>query len=84
MQSSKRKESCIKVFFLAFALSAAVFIPYIIAEHGYFFLYADYNMQQIPFGVLAQEAVRSGEFFWNWSTDLGANFIGSYSFYRCV
>lgn len=82
MQSSKRKESCIKVFFLAFALSAAVFIPYIIAEHGYFFLYADYNMQQIPFGVLAQEAVRSGEFFWNWSTDLGANFIGSYSFYN--
>ena len=82
MQSKERKHSCIKVFFLAFALSAAVFLPYIIAEHGYFFLYADYNMQQLPFYSLAHEAVRSGEFFWNWSTDLGANFIGSYSFYN--
>lgn len=29
----------------------------------------------------AHDAVRSGNIFWNWNTDLGANFIGSYSFY---
>ena len=48
---------------------------------GYFFFYGDFNVQQIPFYKLAHEAVRSGSLFWNWYTDLGANFIGSYSFY---
>ena len=41
----------------------------------------DYNVQQIPFYKLAHEAVREGNIFWNNYTDLGANFIGSYSFY---
>ena len=30
---------------------------------------------------MAHDAVRSGSFGWSWTTDLGANFIGSYSFY---
>jgi hypothetical protein len=41
----------------------------------------DYNVQQIAFYKLAHQAVRSGDVFWSWTTDLGANFIGSYSFY---
>ena len=30
---------------------------------------------------MCHDAVRSGNIFWSWTTDLGANFIGSYTFY---
>ena len=35
----------------------------------------------MPFYKTCIEAVQSGNFGWNWKTDLGANFVGSYSFY---
>ena len=31
--------------------------------------------------MLSNAAVKSGQTGWNWYTDLGSNFIGSYSFY---
>jgi hypothetical protein len=68
-------------FFLALAIASAFFLPLIIYNRGYFLFLGDFNVQQIPFYRLAHEAVRNGEIFWNWHTDLGANFIGSYSFY---
>lgn len=51
-------------------------------DRGMFFYYGDFNVQQIPFYQLVHRAVRSGDIFWNWYTDLGVNFIGSYSFYN--
>ena len=30
---------------------------------------------------MIHDAIRSGNFFWSWTTDLGANTIGSYTFY---
>ena len=68
-------------FLLGFCSLFLVLIFIIIADGGYFIYYGDYNSQQIPFYNLANDAVRSGSFGWNWYTDLGANFIGSYSFY---
>ena len=38
-------------------------------------------MQQVPFYQMCHDAVRSGNLGWSWTTDLGANFIGSYTFY---
>jgi hypothetical protein len=35
----------------------------------------------MPFYNLANDAVREGQFGWNWYTDLGTEFISSYSFY---
>lgn len=71
--------------FIAFALGflslIVVLLPIIIGEKGYFIYYGDYNAQQMPFYHLAAEAVKNGNFGWNWTTDLGANFIGSYAFY---
>ena len=85
----KRKISCLekpkeqygKVFLLAFLAACALFIPYMIQDQGYFLFYGDFNVQQVPFYKLAHAAVRSGNFSWHFGTDLGANFIGSYSFY---
>ena len=70
-----------KAFGLALAMAAVMFLPFVIMDGGCFFYYGDFNVQQIPFYRLAHEAVRSGDIFWSWTTDLGANFIGSYSFY---
>lgn len=68
-------------FGLAFLLAVLIFVPFLIYNDGYFIFLGDFNVQQIPFYRLVHEAVRSGNLFWNWNTDLGANFIGSYSFY---
>lgn len=70
-----------QVFLLGLFVAAAAFLPYVIFDRGYFFFYGDFNVQQIPFYQLAHQAVREGNLWWNWKTDLGANFIGSYSFY---
>lgn len=48
---------------------------------GIFTYYGDYNCQQICFYMHAHEMVTSGQIGWDWVTDLGTNFIGSYSFY---
>ncbi|WP_243007271.1 MULTISPECIES: YfhO family protein [Anaerotruncus] len=76
-----KKGVCRKAFFLALLTAALIFIPFMVYDKGYFFFFGDFNVQQIPFYKLAHEAVRTGDIFWNWYTDLGANFIGSYSFY---
>ena len=76
-----KKEKHLATFLTALAVAAAFFVPYMIMGEGYFIFYGDFNVQQIPFYQECHAAVKSGEFFWNWNTDLGANFIGSYSFY---
>lgn len=70
-----------QAFLLALGIATVIFLPFVIMDGGYFTYYGDFNVQQIPFYKLAHEAVRSGDLFWNWYTDLGVNFIGSYSFY---
>ena len=70
-----------KAFFYGIAISFLFFIPFIIFDKGYFLFYGDYNVQQVPFYQMCHDAVRSGNMGWNWTTDLGVNFIGSYSFY---
>lgn len=71
-----------KTFLLALAISTAVFLPFIIYNQGFFIFIGDFNAQQIPFYKLVHQAVREGNFGWSWTTDLGANFIASYSFYN--
>ena len=68
-------------FLWAFLLSAVLVVPVMIYDQGYFLYYGDFNVQQIPFYQLAHDSIQNGETGWNHLTDLGANFIGSYSFY---
>ncbi len=76
-----QKEKGLFTFLMALAAALLMFLPYIISDNGYFIFYGDYNAQQIPFYKLAHEAIKSGNTGWSFYTDLGANFIGSYSFY---
>lgn len=71
----------VKIFLLSGIIASLIFLPFVIFDKGLFLLYGDYNVQQIPFYQLAHDAIRNGSFGWNWHTDLGANFVASYSFY---
>ncbi len=77
----ERREPYLQVFLLGFVILFLAILPVVIFTRGYFIYYGDFNSQQIPFYYLAHQTVREGAFGWNWQTDLGANFIGSYSFY---
>lgn len=68
-------------FAVGIILSLLFFLPLIIYDKGYFIYYGDFNVQQIPFYQMVHDAVKKGEIFWNFKTDLGVNLIGSYTFY---
>lgn len=76
-----RKEPYLQIFLLGCVIFFLIAVPIMVITGGYFVFYGDFNSQQIPFYHLAHDAIRNGEIGWNWQTDLGANFIGSYSFY---
>ncbi len=75
------KELHWRTFLIALGVAALIFLPFVLEDRGYFLFYGDFNVQQIPFYQMCHDAIRDGEVFWNWDTDLGVNFIGSYSFY---
>lgn len=75
------KSNLLKAFSLGVVISFCFFIPFILSDNGYFLYYGDFNVQQIPFYQMIHDAIKSGNYFWSFTTDLGANTIGSYSFY---
>lgn len=75
------KEKYLTAFLMGFFIMLLVIMPIIIYTGGYYIYYGDYNSQQIPFYTHAHDFVKSEGLGWDWNTDLGANFIGSYSFY---
>lgn len=75
------KENYLHVFALGFVILLVVLLPIMIFNHGYFIYYGDFNSQQMPFYYHSHEMIRTEGVGWDWQTDLGANFIGSYSFY---
>lgn len=77
----QEKKYYARAFLYALAMATVLLLPFVILDQGYFIYYGDYNAQQIPFYKTCIEAVQSGNFGWNWKTDLGVNFVGSYSFY---
>lgn len=79
--SLKQKEKYLFVFLVTFGIMMLIMLPSLVYNKGIFLYYGDFNSQQLPFYQYAHDAVRSGNVFWDWGTDLGANFIGSYSFY---
>ena len=89
MYFSKRKKELITAprgqalatFLLGLLVASLMFLPSIIMGEGYFIFYGDFNVQQIPFYMNCHEAVKSGNINWSFTTDLGSNFIGAYSFY---
>ncbi|MFT8392113.1 MAG: YfhO family protein, partial [Sporolactobacillus sp.] len=76
-----RGHEYVLMFLLCLVTAGLIFVPELIAHRGLFSLVGDFNYQQIPFNILSNRAFKTGDISWNWYTDLGSNFIGSYSFY---
>lgn len=81
LTDKKPWQQYLTVFVSAFALMLIIMLPFVLMDSGHFIYIGDYNCQQIPFYIEANESIRNGELMWNWNTDLGSNFIGSYAFY---
>lgn len=71
----------IQVFALGYLAAMLSFAVLLIRGDGIFTLGNDFNEQQIPFHMLANRAVKSGDIWWNWSIDLGSSLIGALGFY---
>ena len=75
-----------KVVWWSFIVSVCITVPFVIVEwvktgSPVFLYYGDYNAQQICFYENCVRMVQEGSFGWDWVTDMGSNFIGSYSYY---
>ncbi len=70
-----------KLLLLSALVSFFMFMPFLIADGGRFSLIADFNFQQIPFNMHTNQLLRSGQLGWDWTTDLGVDWIGAYGFY---
>ena len=75
-----------RVFLYSLVIAITITLPFVLVElfktgRPVFLYYGDYNAQQICFYEHCVDMVRSGNIFWDWYTDLGSNFIGSYSYY---
>lgn len=77
----KKQNNYIKIFLTAFITFFIIIIPVMIYNKGYLIYYGDFNSQQLPFLKHMHEAVRNGNILWDWNTDLGSDFITSYSYY---
>ncbi len=78
----EQKERYLFVFLAAFISFAAVILPLIIYNKGYFLYYGDFNSQQLMFYQHCHDFIReNGLFGWDWGTDIGSDFVGSYAFY---
>ena len=80
-EDKKRDLYPLWTFLVALLTATLMFLPSLIKGEGYFIFYGDFNVQQIPFYQYCHDAVRNLDFGWSWESDLGSNFIGSYSFY---
>lgn len=81
LSGNRQKEKYLFVFVVSFVVFMVVLVPILIVSKGYMFYYGDFNAQQNMFYDHVQRAVKSGSLNWDWGTDLGSSFIGSYAFY---
>lgn len=77
----RRRDMLVTVSCLSGAIVLLAFLPTMVLHNGRILLHGDFVAQQVPFMTEARRCILSGTPFWSWNTFLGANFIGSYSFY---
>ena len=71
----------VAAFLINFAAAFFGIVWTLIGHSGLFSVAGDFNVQQIPFAMYANDAIKSGRVFWDWSLDLGSNFVGGMTFY---
>ncbi len=69
-------------FLLNLLIALLVFAPFLIFEGGLFSLGDDFDAQELAFNIFANREIKELEIFFNWSIDIGSDFISSFSFYN--
>lgn len=81
MGQNKKTNYLLYAFLLNLLAGIFAFAWTIIDQGGLFSLAGDFDVQQIPFAMYANDAIKSGNVIWDYSLDLGSNFIGGMTFY---
>ncbi len=81
VKQTKHNRQYLQVFLLNLTAGIFAFLWAMITQKGLFSVAGDFNVQQIPFAMAANDAIKSGNVIWDWSLDLGSNFIGGMTFY---
>lgn len=76
------KNDIFGVFILNFMIAFGCFFLAIIKGNGVFSLANDFDVQQIPFYILINEAIKKGDIFYSWNVDIGSEFVGALGCYN--
>ena len=80
-EHKKSYHFALQAFLINFVIALLAFGWEMVRQKGLFAVAGDFNVQQIPFAMYANDAIKSGNVVWDWSLDLGSNFIGGMTFY---
>lgn len=75
------KHPYLKIFVDSTLLYCICIAPFIILSKGVYLTYGDFNAQEIPFWIHICNTVRDGLPAYDWTSDLGLNFWGSYTYF---
>lgn len=81
LEKKNKVSGCFQAFLLGFLVMLIISLFSMLGNNGLFAVGGDYNIQQIPFYTHANDFIKTEGIGWDWMTDLGSDFIGSYSFY---
>lgn len=82
MEKIKKNRFLFVVFGINFVIAFISMGYFVLKNGGIFTLVDDFNAQEIPFNMLCNEAIKSGDVFWNWNIDIGSDFVTTFSFYN--
>ena len=81
-QLSRRKAGGLRCAILCALCAFLSFVPFLFQDGGFFHVWADFNSQQIPFGMALHHALEDlNPGGWTWSYELGMSTIQAFSFY---
>ena len=81
-QFSRRKTGGLQCAMLCALCAFISFLPFLFRDGGFFHVWADFNTQQIPFGMALHHSLEElNPGGWTWSYELGMSTVQAFSFY---
>lgn len=78
----KLNKNAVKALCINWLIAFVAFVPFIMRSNGLFSLSNDFDAQELAFNMFVNREIKAGNIFYNWSIDLGSDFVGSFSFYN--
>ncbi len=81
-ESRARLSWAFKSFGINLLIALVIFLPFIIQGNGILTLGEDFDAQELAFNIFANREIKAWNVFFNWSIDLGSDFVYALSFYN--